>query len=259
MPHPRAPGGHITIADIRHSLAKALTLVPVRGGDDVDAAVADRGLEIATLLGQHATYDAQLVARADRARCVLWTADEWFWNAAKGAVPRFRWPPEKPRVSPGSAHPPYPSPIRPRLWSWEYREDSRCARRRAPSRWGQVQGGPLSPAPGTPDGTQREARRTVLTSTELAPTRAPLVKRPRTGAESAGNGPAIGPAPGPMLTAREREVLRLVADGHANREIADRLYISPLTAATHVKHLLRKLGLPSRAAAAGWAVRNGFA
>ncbi|MCL4368509.1 MAG: response regulator transcription factor, partial [Actinobacteria bacterium] len=49
------------------------------------------------------------------------------------------------------------------------------------------------------------------------------------------------------LTEREREILRLVAAGHTNAEIADRLVISPLTAKTHVSHILTKLGCRGRA------------
>jgi DNA-binding CsgD family transcriptional regulator len=48
------------------------------------------------------------------------------------------------------------------------------------------------------------------------------------------------------LTAREREVASLVADGLTNVELAERLFISPRTAAVHVSNILRKLGVPSR-------------
>jgi DNA-binding NarL/FixJ family response regulator len=48
------------------------------------------------------------------------------------------------------------------------------------------------------------------------------------------------------LTAREREVLRLVAAGRSNQEIADELVISPLTAKTHVARILAKLGARDR-------------
>ena len=59
------------------------------------------------------------------------------------------------------------------------------------------------------------------------------------------------------LTAREREVLNLVAEGLTNRQIAQRLVISEHTVHRHVTNILRKLDLPSRAAAAAHAVRVG--
>jgi DNA-binding NarL/FixJ family response regulator len=61
------------------------------------------------------------------------------------------------------------------------------------------------------------------------------------------------------LTEREREILRLVAAGKANKEIAAELAISERTARTHVSNILRKLGLASRTQAALWAVREGLA
>jgi DNA-binding NarL/FixJ family response regulator len=60
------------------------------------------------------------------------------------------------------------------------------------------------------------------------------------------------------LTARELEVLRLVGEGEANKEIAAKLQISERTARTHVSNILRKLGLTSRTQAALWAVREGL-
>ncbi len=60
------------------------------------------------------------------------------------------------------------------------------------------------------------------------------------------------------LTRRELEVLRLVADGLSNRQIASRLYISDNTAGVHVSHILSKLDVPNRAAAAGVAHRAGL-
>jgi pimeloyl-ACP methyl ester carboxylesterase/DNA-binding CsgD family transcriptional regulator len=60
------------------------------------------------------------------------------------------------------------------------------------------------------------------------------------------------------LSAREREVLQLVADGLSDAEIADRLVLSPHTVHRHVANIRRKLGLHSRSAAAAHAVRAGL-
>jgi NarL family two-component system response regulator LiaR len=60
------------------------------------------------------------------------------------------------------------------------------------------------------------------------------------------------------LTDREVEVLRLVAEGKANKEIASELHISETTVKTHVSNILMKLGVPSRTQAALYAVRIGL-
>jgi DNA-binding NarL/FixJ family response regulator len=60
------------------------------------------------------------------------------------------------------------------------------------------------------------------------------------------------------LTARECEVLRLVAEGHSNRQIADELFISRKTASVHVSNILAKLGVASRVQAAAVAHRRGL-
>ena len=70
--------------------------------------------------------------------------------------------------------------------------------------------------------------------------------------------PAL-PAPDIELTPREVEVLRLVAAGLQDRQIAETLFIAPRTASFHVANLLAKLGVDSRSAAAAYAVRNGLA
>jgi non-specific serine/threonine protein kinase len=65
--------------------------------------------------------------------------------------------------------------------------------------------------------------------------------------------PSLPTAPGTGLTRREREVLRLLAEGQSNREIASALSISVLTTKTHVERILAKLGLHTRSAAAAYA------
>ena len=60
------------------------------------------------------------------------------------------------------------------------------------------------------------------------------------------------------LTARELEVLALVAAGHTNREIGDRLFISEKTVSVHVTYAMDKLGALSRYEAAATATRTGL-
>jgi DNA-binding CsgD family transcriptional regulator len=60
------------------------------------------------------------------------------------------------------------------------------------------------------------------------------------------------------LTAREHEVLLLLADGQSNAQIASRLFISPKTARVHVSNLIGKLGVESRVQAAGLVHRLGM-
>lgn len=72
-----------------------------------------------------------------------------------------------------------------------------------------------------------------------------------------GTGKPAGPED--RLTERERDVLRLVADGATNREIASQLYISENTVSFHMKNILAKLHLKNRAQAAAFAIRAGLA
>ena len=60
------------------------------------------------------------------------------------------------------------------------------------------------------------------------------------------------------LSSREVEVLRLVAQGHSNREIGERLFISGNTVANHVRSVLQKTGTANRAEATAYAARHGL-
>jgi DNA-binding CsgD family transcriptional regulator len=70
--------------------------------------------------------------------------------------------------------------------------------------------------------------------------------------------PAAAPVSDP-LTRREREVVLLIAEGHTNREIGERLVISEWTVDTHVRHIQTKLELRSRALVAAWVVERHLA
>ena len=61
-----------------------------------------------------------------------------------------------------------------------------------------------------------------------------------------------------VLTPRELDVLKLVAQGLSNADIARRLVLSDHTVHRHLANILRKLSLSSRAAAAAWGVRTGL-
>jgi len=61
-----------------------------------------------------------------------------------------------------------------------------------------------------------------------------------------------------LLTCRELEVLRLVADGHTDRKVAERLAISHRTVNRHLSNIFVKLDVPGRAAAVAQAIRQGL-
>jgi DNA-binding NarL/FixJ family response regulator len=63
---------------------------------------------------------------------------------------------------------------------------------------------------------------------------------------------------GPVLTAREQEVVRLLAEGHTVREVASELLLSVKTVEAHKLNLMRKLDIHNRATLVDYAVRNGI-
>jgi two-component system NarL family response regulator len=60
------------------------------------------------------------------------------------------------------------------------------------------------------------------------------------------------------LSARELEILKLLAEGHTNSEISDQLYVSTSTVKTHIRGILNKFGVNHRIQAAVLAVRQGL-
>lgn len=78
------------------------------------------------------------------------------------------------------------------------------------------------------------------------------------GAPPAPDDGAVAPLPLAQLSPREREILRAIARGASNKEIARELGIAETTVKIHVQHVLRKLGLSSRVQAAVFATAHGL-
>ena len=73
-----------------------------------------------------------------------------------------------------------------------------------------------------------------------------------------GNGQSVPTQGIESLTGREREVLKLVAEGHRTRQIAEFLSLSTKTVEKHRSNLMRKLGAQNAASLAAYAINNGF-
>ena len=91
------------------------------------------------------------------------------------------------------------------------------------------------------------------------PDTGPARDRPENSEAGGVASPCAAPACRAGLTRREVEVLRLIAAGNSNRQIAAALYLSPRTAERHVANIYLKLGAHSKAEAAAYALRHGLA
>ncbi|ALJ21699.1 helix-turn-helix transcriptional regulator [Microbacterium sp. No. 7] len=103
-------------------------------------------------------------------------------------------------------------------------------------------------------GQRQQARDVLLSAAEsiiALAEREDMLDRPATPASD-----ALGTAWLEALTPRETDVLRLLADGGTNQAIAERLVISPDTVKSHVKNILRKLGVSNRAQAVAVYLRD---
>jgi two-component system nitrate/nitrite response regulator NarL len=102
----------------------------------------------------------------------------------------------------------------------------------------------------------KEASRDEIVDAVLAVARGESVLPSEVAAGLVGEIRMRSPVEAPALTEREREILRLIADGKSFPEIAAALYIGVTTVKTHAQHVYEKLGVSDRAAAAAEAIRR---
>lgn len=103
----------------------------------------------------------------------------------------------------------------------------------------------------------KEAGDTELMTAVVAAAEGRIYLNPELGAKLAAQ-PATGVSPPDGLSPREVEVLRLIALGHTNTEIAGSLFLSVRTVESHRSHIQHKLGLTTRADLVGYARRRGL-
>ena len=124
---------------------------------------------------------------------------------------------------------------------------------------GPISRGATSAVPRTPPADAVEAARRSLAAFDRLGAR-PLADRARRLLRTLGERPAAPPrAATGELSERELQVVRLVAVGLSNAEIAGRLFISPRTVTTHLQHVYGRLGLRSRTALTRWVLEHGLA
>jgi len=114
----------------------------------------------------------------------------------------------------------------------------------------------------TKDATRAEIGRAVLTAAAGQAVLDPAVQQRLLSAAARGHdvsGPPTAPPGEGELTPREAEVLRLIADGRSNREIARALFVSEATVKTHVNRIFAKTGSRDRAQAIRYAYTHGYA
>lgn len=117
----------------------------------------------------------------------------------------------------------------------------------------------------TKDAGAAEIENAILTAARGQASLDPDVQRRLLDALRAGSAfgvPGPAPLPGELpdgLTAREAEVVQLIAAGRSNSEIAAQLFVSTATVKTHVNHIFAKTGLRDRAQVVSYAYRTGLA
>jgi DNA-binding CsgD family transcriptional regulator len=172
-----------------------------------------------------------------------------FLDGGRELADGLQWKAELARATPGSDA---------ELWlaaAREWEEQSR-AHRAGYCWWRYAQAQIIQ---GEPPSTVVEAlERAYLFSEEMKPLRAAVNQIALRAHIRLTSKPAVGGGASPIdtpvaLTARELEVLRHVAAGRSNAQIADDLFISPKTVSVHVSNLLRKIGVTNRVQAAAWA------
>jgi DNA-binding CsgD family transcriptional regulator/tetratricopeptide (TPR) repeat protein len=230
-------------ADATVSLAEAHAMAAPTFELDRIAQVAAARAEAAWLSGDHtsvrALTDAAFTLALDR-------QSPW----AVGEVACWRWRAGLLDEPPAAAAEPYARQIR---GDWQ----------RAAALWDEI-GCPYEAALALAEADDRDALRQAFDELQrmgAEPAATMVARRLRQrGARGLPRGPRRSTRQNPaQLTAREIEVLELVAEGLGNREIAGRLFLSEKTVAHHVSAILRKLDVRTRAQASAQAVRLGLA